>query len=59
MTAGLMQQQKAPSSEERGRPVVPNNLLDSAVPFIEAGLSAYRWPSWQTEADPRLVCGAP
>jgi len=29
------------------------------VPFIDAGPSACRWPLWETDADPRFVCGAP
>ena len=31
----------------------------SAVPFIDAGPNARRWPLWETDTDPRFVRGAP
>ena len=50
-----LQGAQEPSVEATSKPT----SAPPGVPFIEAGPNPCRWPLRETEADPRLVCGAP
>ena len=48
-----------PQGARKRQAEVTSEPAPRGVPFIEAGFNQCRWPLWETDADPRLVCGAP